>query len=72
MPKDDRLRTLGPARDVDNAREAIAEEMNKPRGTPRGREVSSQKSQLKSDHSRRTNKVIKVPIQDKLLGDRVN
>ncbi|HHY98780.1 MAG TPA: hypothetical protein GX509_08585 [Firmicutes bacterium] len=62
---DRRLRTLGPARDVDNASEAIAEEMSKPRGTPRGREVRSQKSQLKSGHSHGTNKAIKVPIQDK-------
>ncbi|HHY45757.1 MAG TPA: hypothetical protein GX506_00460 [Firmicutes bacterium] len=65
MSKNNRLRVVGPARDVDKAREVIALEMNKPRGTPRGREASSQKGQLESVQQHGTNKAVKVPIQDK-------
>ncbi|NPV53546.1 MAG: hypothetical protein HPY71_08470 [Firmicutes bacterium] len=67
MPTDEnRLRELGPARDMDKAREAIAKEMNKPRGTPRGREARSQKAQLESEHRHGTSKGIKVSMQDKV------
>ncbi|HHV63392.1 MAG TPA: hypothetical protein GXX51_12260 [Firmicutes bacterium] len=67
MPTDgNRLRELGPARDVDKAREAIAKEMNKPRGTPQGREAQFQKAQLESEHRHGTNKGIKVTMQDKV------
>lgn len=65
LAKNNRFRVLGPARDTDKAREVAAIEMNKPRGTPRGRETSSQKGQLEGIHRHGTNKSVKVPIQDK-------
>lgn len=60
-----RLRELGPGVGAEEAREAIAKEMNKPRGTPRGRESQSQKAQLGNVHKHGTNKGLKVPMQDK-------
>lgn len=58
----------GPARvaeETGQAREAIAAEANKPRGTPRGRESSSQKVQVRGVHRHGSRKDRKTPMQDK-------
>ncbi len=54
------------AKETEEAREVLAVEANKPRGTPRGRESSSQKVQVRGVHMHGTSKDRKTPMQDKI------
>ncbi|MEW6107129.1 MAG: hypothetical protein AB1563_12350 [Bacillota bacterium] len=54
------------AKETEEAREVMAVEANKPRGTPRGRESSSQKVQAGGVHMHGTSKDRKTPMQDKI------
>ncbi|MCR4403226.1 MAG: hypothetical protein NUW12_10725 [Firmicutes bacterium] len=54
------------ARDTAQARETMAVEASKPKGTPRGRESSSQKVQVRGVHAHGTNKARKTSMGDKI------
>ncbi|MGE5586881.1 MAG: hypothetical protein ACM3ZO_01495 [Clostridia bacterium] len=54
------------ARETGEAREIMAREANKPSGTPRGRESSSQKVQVRGVHQHGTSKDRKTPMEDKI------
>ncbi|MGE5571587.1 MAG: hypothetical protein ACM3ZU_01020, partial [Bacteroidota bacterium] len=54
------------ARETGEARDIMAREANKPNGTPRGRESSSQKVQVRGVHQHGTSKDRKTPMEDKI------
>lgn len=54
------------AKQTEEAREVMAVEANKPRGTPRGRESSSHKVQVRGVHMHGTSKDRKTPTEDKI------
>lgn|GEM_PF-5894700 len=53
------------AKETEEAREVLAVEATKPRGTPRGRESSSQKAQVKGVHAHGTSKARKTEMTHK-------